>query len=61
MTTTFLSLEQMASGYKIEQDWLFEKLLGKLNAHMHLILSADQGWDSNCQKRIRILYLFFGR
>ena len=44
MTTTFLSLEKMASVYKIEQDWLFEKLLGKLNVHRHLILSADRGW-----------------
>jgi len=34
----------MAVVYKVEQDWLFEKLLDKLNAHRHLILSADQGW-----------------
>ena len=44
MTTTFFSLEQMAAVYKVKQDWLFEKLLGKLNAHRHLILAADQGW-----------------
>lgn len=44
MTTPFLALEQMAAAYKIEQDWLFEKLLGKLNAHRHTILIADQGW-----------------
>ena len=44
MTTPFLSLEQMATVYKIEQDWLFEKLLEKLNAHRHIILTADQGW-----------------
>ena len=44
MTTTFLSLDQMSSLYKIEMDWLFEKLLAKLKAHSHLILSADRGW-----------------
>ncbi|MEN8229874.1 MAG: hypothetical protein ABFS38_17060 [Bacteroidota bacterium] len=44
MSTTFLSFEQLNEVYKIEQDWLFEKLLGKLNAHRHLILTADQGW-----------------
>ncbi|MCK5068139.1 MAG: hypothetical protein KAR16_11890 [Bacteroidales bacterium] len=44
MTTTFLSLEQLTDVYKIEQDWLFEKLLEKLNSHRHLILAADQGW-----------------
>ena len=44
MTTPFLSLEQLDAAYKIEQDWLFEKLLGKLNAHRHLILSAEPGW-----------------
>jgi hypothetical protein len=41
MTTTFLSLEQLTEVYKIEQDWLFEKLLEKLNSHRHLILAAD--------------------
>ncbi|MEN8229620.1 MAG: hypothetical protein ABFS38_15780 [Bacteroidota bacterium] len=41
MTTPFFSLEQMAAVYKVEQDWLFEKLLVKLNAHRHLILTAD--------------------
>lgn len=30
--------------HRTEQDWLFEKLLGKLNAHRHLVLTADQGW-----------------
>ena len=44
MTTPFLSLEQMATVYKVEKDWLFEKLLEKLNAHRHIILTADQGW-----------------
>ena len=43
MTTSFLSLEQMSAVYKTEQDWLFEKLLQKLNANRNLILSADQG------------------
>ena len=45
MTTPFLSFEQMDAVCKIEQDWLFEKLLGKLNAHRRLILFADQSWD----------------
>jgi hypothetical protein len=44
MTTPFYSLEQLDAMFRIEQDWLFEKLLGKLNAHKHLILSADQDW-----------------
>ena len=44
MTTPFYSLEQLDAMHKIEQDWLFEKLLDKLNAHKHLILSADQDW-----------------
>ena len=44
MNTPVLSLEQMDSLSKIEQDWLFEKLLWKLNSHKHLILTADQGW-----------------
>ena len=44
MTTPIFSLKQLDAVYKIERDWLFEKLLGKLNAHRHLILSADQGW-----------------
>lgn len=34
----------MARIYKIEEDWLFEKLLGKLESHRNLILTADQGW-----------------
>lgn len=44
MTIPFLSLEQMSAVYKTEQDWLFEKLLWKLNVDRHLILTADQGW-----------------
>ena len=44
MTTPFLSLEQMSAVYKTEHDWLFEKLLWKLNEDLHLILTADQGW-----------------
>jgi len=44
MTIPFYSFEQLDAMYKIEQDWLFEKLLRKLNSHKHLILSADQGW-----------------
>ena len=43
-TLPYVSLEQMASIYKIEQDWLFEKFLGKLTSHRHLILTADQEW-----------------
>ena len=54
MNTPFLSLEQMATLYKTEQDWLFEKLLDKLNNHRNTILTADQGWVSNWQKRILI-------
>jgi len=34
----------MSTIYKTEQDWLFEKLLRKLNANRHLLLTADQGW-----------------
>lgn len=30
--------------YKPEQDWLFEKLLWKLESRNHLLLIADQGW-----------------
>jgi len=44
MTNLIFSFGQLDAVYKIEQDWLFEKLLGKLNAHRHLILAADQGW-----------------
>ncbi len=44
MTTPFLSFEQMATEHITEQDWLFEKLLVKLNSHMHLILTAGQAW-----------------
>lgn len=44
MTTPFFSLGQLDSVYRIERDWLFEKHLGKLNAHRHLILTAGRGW-----------------
>ena len=44
MTTPVFSLKQLDAVYKIERDWLFEKILGKLNMHRHLILTADQGW-----------------
>jgi hypothetical protein len=44
MTTSYFTLEQMDSIYKVERDWLFEKLLGKLNSHRHLILAAAQDW-----------------
>jgi len=44
MTTPFFSLEQLDAVFRIEHDWLFEKLLGKLNNHRHLILAADKGW-----------------
>lgn len=44
MTTPILSLEQLDSICKIEPDWLFERLLLKLNSQRHLFLTADQGW-----------------
>jgi hypothetical protein len=44
MITPFLPLEQMDKVYKVEQDWLFEKLLGKLNSNRHLIIAAAQDW-----------------
>ena len=44
MSDHFLSFEQMAELYTVEQDWLFEKLLDKLNSQRHLLLTADQGW-----------------
>ncbi len=44
MTTSFPTLQQMDTVYKVEQDWLFEKLLGKLNSNRHLILAAAQDW-----------------
>ena len=44
MTTSFFTLKQMDTVYKVQQDWLFEKLLGKLNSHRHLILAAEQDW-----------------
>ena len=37
-------LEQISEMYKPEQDWLFEKLLWKLESCNHLVLIADQGW-----------------
>jgi len=51
MTTSFFILEQMDAVYKVEQDWLFEKLPGKLNSHRHLILAAEKHPD------IHICYL----
>jgi len=30
--------------YKVEHDWLFEKLLGNLNTQRHVMLAAKQGW-----------------
>lgn len=44
MTTPFVSFEQMTELYTTEQDWLFEKFLTKLDAHRHLLLTADQNW-----------------
>ena len=44
MTAPFPSFEQMAELHICEQDWLFEKLLVKLNAHRHILLTADQHW-----------------
>ncbi|MCK5691491.1 MAG: hypothetical protein KAI08_01540 [Bacteroidales bacterium] len=44
MSTPILSLEHMDSVSRTEQDWLFEKLLGKLNSHRHIFLTADPGW-----------------
>ncbi|HDS06133.1 MAG TPA: hypothetical protein ENO05_00775 [Bacteroides sp.] len=38
----FFSLEQLDTDLKIEQDWLFERILGELNAQRHLILAADR-------------------
>ena len=34
----------MARVYNPEQDWLFEKLLRKLNSHRNVILTAALGW-----------------
>jgi hypothetical protein len=44
MTTPVLSLTQMLAEYEVEQDWLFDKLLIKLNSQRHILLSAKQGW-----------------
>jgi hypothetical protein len=44
MTIPILSLEHLGKMHKIDQDFLFERLLTKLNTHRNLILSADQGW-----------------
>ncbi|MDF1575686.1 MAG: hypothetical protein P1P86_10910 [Bacteroidales bacterium] len=44
MNTPFLSFGQMSELFNVEHDWLFEKFLGKLNSHRHLILTADQHW-----------------
>jgi len=34
----------MDADHKIEHDWLFEKLLGKLDSLRNIILMAEQGW-----------------
>lgn len=44
MNTPLFSLEHMTEIYQPEQDWLFEKLLWKLQSQKHLVLSAVQGW-----------------
>lgn len=44
MTTPFLTLERMDAVYKVEHDWLFEKLIRLLNSHRHLILAVEQDW-----------------
>ena len=44
MNTPVLSIDQLAGMYTPEQDWLFERLLWKLNLGKHLILLSDQGW-----------------
>lgn len=44
MITPAYSLEQITDMHAVEQDWLFEKLLWKLNRHQHLILAANHGW-----------------
>lgn len=44
MTTPLISLEHLSCEYIYEQDWLFEKLLGRLSSLKHLAISADQGW-----------------
>lgn len=44
MTIPITTFEQMASMYKVEQDWLFEKLLLNLNTNRHVMLAAKQGW-----------------
>ena len=42
MITSFFVLEKLDAWCKIEQEWLFEELMGK-QSHRHIILSADQG------------------
>lgn len=44
MTHPFLPFGQMTDILTFEQDWLFEKFMTKLNAHRHLILTAEQKW-----------------
>ena len=41
MVNHFFTFEQMAEVYTIEQDWLFRNLLSQLNAHAHLLLTAE--------------------
>jgi hypothetical protein len=50
MNASFLTLEQMDAVYKVEQDWLFERLLEKLNSHRHLILAAGLGRTGICER-----------
>lgn len=44
MTQSFLPFEHVARLHAVEQDWLFEKFLIKLNSHRHLLLTADPHW-----------------
>lgn len=44
MTLPFLSFEHVTRLHTVEQDWLFEKFLIKLDSHRHLLLTADQNW-----------------
>lgn len=44
MDSPIYFLEYLSELYKPEQDWLFEKLLWKLQSGRNLALIADQGW-----------------
>jgi hypothetical protein len=44
MDTQFVRLVQLAEVYKVEHDWLFERLISKLNANKTLILLADRSF-----------------